>query len=274
MIEPAVLSVPLSQDVFGSKLNELLNALEDQGGLQAFLDSLSKKHEVFAQVLEKDRLAQLEQAALETLLATVFTARRKLPAVLFMLPQAELNTAIGELLYGTGALEEKMQRFVSVLPLQDGDDKDTKKTNIKLRRSVWDFAAEMLHFTMPETYPLMSRWVWDTNTESGAMREFIAGNETLREVPFDNRPETFEGVRTWMAEQLGTNGFYRDVHFLIDMLLAWAYSDYMRAMSSSMGLIESEFGGKQDPTEPMRKLLGIDSARRSGQSRIKRETVH
>lgn len=274
VLEPAVPGIPLDQAVFGSKLEQLLAAMEEQGGLEAFLESLTVKHQLFAQVLAEEAVSGLDREAVETLLATVFTARRKLPAVLFTLPQADVNAAIRELLYGSGELKERMQRFVELVPLQEGDDKDTKRANVKLQRAAWDFAAEMLHFRSPETYPLMSRWVWDINTVSGAMREFIAGNDALREVPFDARPETFEGVRHWMAEQLGTSGFYRDVHFLIDMVLAWAYADYMRAMSSSMGLIESEFGGKQDPTEPMRKLLGIDSARRSGQSRIKRETVH
>lgn len=274
VIEAAVLTVPLDPRVFGSKLEQLLSALEDQGGLQTFLDSLDKKHQLFAQVLEKETLPDLDRDVFESMVASVFTARRRLPDALFSIPQVALNTEINALIYGTDALTKRMQHFVDIVPLQEGEGRDITKANLKLQRAAWDLAAEMLHFRVPETYPLMSHWVWDTDTVSGAMREFVTSNDSLRETPFDGRPETFEAVRQWMAEQFGTSGFYRDVHFLIDLAQAWAYTDYMCAMSSTMNLIEADFGGKQDPTEPVQKLLGIGPARRSGQSRLKRATVH
>ncbi len=274
VIESAALTVPLDSRVFDSKLEQLLSALEDQGGLQAFLDSLDKKHRLFAQVLEKEAVPELDREAVGSMVVTVFTARRRLPDALFSVPQETVNAAISTLIYGTDALAKRMQHFVDIVPLQEGEGRDITKSNLKLQRAAWDFAAEMLHFRVPETYPLMSHWVWDADTVSGAIREFVTSNDSLRETPFDSRPETFEAVRQWMAEQFGTSGFYRYVHFLIDLAQAWAYTDYMRAMSSTMNLIEADFGGKQDPTEPVQKLLGIDPARRSGQSRLKRATVH
>jgi len=39
--------------------------------------------------------------------------------------------------------------------------------------AAWDFAAEVLHFHAPERYPLMTRWVWDETTQSGALRELV-----------------------------------------------------------------------------------------------------
>lgn len=273
VLAPAELRIKLDPGVFASKFECMLEAVEDQGGLPVFIESLTKKHELFARALDETSLVTLGRDGRDALLETVFTARRKLPDVFAKLELSEINAAIRELIYGTAPLSERMSAFVAIVPVVPSDDRAVKKANLKLHRAAWDFAAELLHYRKPEQYPLLSRWVWDANTVSGAMREFIAGNDTLRESPFDNRPETFEAVRQWMAEQLSTSGVYRDIPFLIDMVLGWAYADYMRAMSSSMGLIEAEFGGKQDATEPMRKILGIDLARRSGQSRVKRETV-
>ncbi|MEJ2346802.1 MAG: hypothetical protein P8090_15630 [Gammaproteobacteria bacterium] len=274
VITPGSLAIPPDPGVFASKLEQLLEAIDEAGGVQVFIDALNVKHELFARALETEVLRNMTREGLDALLETVFTARRKLPEALGGVEQAEVNAAIEALVYGKEPLAERMQSFMEFFPLAEGEDKATQKANQKVRRAAWDFGAEMLHFLSPEKYPLMTRWVWDVNTVSGAMREFIAANDTLRESPFDGRPETFEAMRHWMVEQLSTAGFYRDVPLLIDMVLGWAYTDYMRAMSSSMGLIEAEFGGTSDRTEPLKKILGIDPARRSGQSRVKRETVH
>lgn len=276
MLAPAALANPLDPAIFASKLEQLLSALEEEGGLQAFFDALHAKSELFSNAVDDaEALRAMTTDGMDTLLETVFTARRKLPEALGRVGQAEINEAIKALIHGRSPLRERMQTFMRLVPpLAEGGDKAVQRANLKLRRATWDFGAELLHFRAPEQYPLMSRWVWDLSTVSGAMREFIAGNDTLRSAPYDDRPETFEAVRQWMAGQLSAAGFYRDVPFLIDMVLGWAYTDYMRAMSSSMGLIEAEFGAKSDRTEPLKKILGIDPARRSGQSRVKRETVH
>jgi len=274
VIAPASLPIPPDPGVFASKFEQLLEAVEDEGGVQAFVEALNVKRELFARALDVEVLRNMTPEGMDALLETVFTARRKLPELMVGMQQADVNAVIEALVYGTEPLAERMQTFMEFFPVAEGEDKATQKANQKIRRAAWDFGAEMLHFREPEKYPLMARWVWDVNTVSGAMREFIAANDTLRESPFDGRPETFEAVRQWMAEQLSAAGFYRDVPFLVDMVLGWAYTDYMRAMSSSMGLIEAEFGAKSDRTEPLRKILGIDPARRSGQSRVKRETVH
>ncbi len=272
---PAQITVPLDAKILGSKLEQMLEALDEQGGLDKFVDALRTKHELFARALDEQALAQMDRGALDALLETVFAARRRLPEALLKLPEPEIGGHVRELLYGGEPLVERMERFVAAVPVDAGaGDKPAQKAAAKTRRAAWDFAAEMLHFRDMEGYPLMCRWVWDMNTESGAMREFVTGGDTLRENPFDSRPETFEGFRVWMREQLAELGFYRDVPIFIDMLLGWSYADYMKAMSNRMGVLEAEFGGKQDPTEPMQKLLGIDPGRRHGQSRVKKQTVH
>jgi hypothetical protein len=83
----------------------------------------------------------------------------------------------------------------------------------------------------------------------------------------------YEAGRAWIAEQMAAQGVYREPHFLVDLFLAHAYADYMRAMSSGMGLMNADFGGKADPMEVVKKLLGIDETRRGGESRVRKTGV-
>lgn len=259
LIEPAPLTVPLDAEICRGKLQCLLNDLSERGGMDVFVTSLEKKHELFRSVLAPEQVEAMDHGTLDTLLECVFTARRRLPAALSKMSHETLLEAVKVLLYGRESLAERVRAFAAVIP--DADR--------KIKRAAWDFAAELLHFRAPENYPLMTRWVWDPNTVSGALREFVRGNDTMRHIPIDDRPGTFEGARVWFAEQLAALGFYRDVHFIVDLLLAQAYGDYVRAMASGMGILNADFGAKNDPAELLVKLLGIDPARRGGRPRIK-----
>lgn len=254
-ILPADITTEMDTAVFNSKLTSLMESLEEQGGLQGFIDALNNKHQLFAHLLSDQHLNVLSKAELEELLAVIFPAKRQLKEIIKDLDETELVAQVKELLKGDAPLTERIESFVDFIP----DSGKAKHRSVsKSKRAAWDFAAELLHFYNPEVYPLMTRWVWDVNTVSGAMREFIAGGDTYRGTPFDGRPETFQGVRQWFSEQLAEQGFYRDVEFMIDLVFAWAYADYMNSMSNSMSIMKAEFGGKDDPSEPMRKLLGID----------------
>jgi len=258
-IEPAELAIGLDPEICLGMLTNLLEQMGERGGVEQFTGALEKKHELFARALEPGQLGELTPELLDTLLETVFTARRRLPTVVQSMDRQEVVSAIRDLLYGTDRLADRLRGFADLFSVQGA----------KVRRAAWDLGAELLHFRAPEQYPLMSRWVWDPNTESGSLREFIKANDTLREVPLDESPETFEGARAWFAEQLASQGFYRDVPFLIDLLLAQAYSDYLRSMSNGMSMLKADFGAKDDPLELVTKMLGIGPARRAGQSRLK-----
>jgi hypothetical protein len=68
-----------------------------------------------------------------------------------------------------------------------------------------------------------------------------------------------EGARLWFYDALGDEGFYRDLPLVTDLVWAQAYSDYARSLSMNMGLIDAQFGAKQDPLELVVKMLGIDA---------------
>lgn len=248
-IEPATLEVRFDVDIAKSKLDTLLGDCEERGGVQSVADALRLKHELFAAALPAEGPAELDREGLDTLISCVFPARRKLPGILGAMDTALLSEAVNGLVYGTQTIEQRMAAFCELIP------KEQKKP----RRAMWDLACELLHFRDPERIPLMARWVWDTQTGTGALREFIRANDGMETVPLDTRPESFEGARAWFSEVLAESGFYRDIPFLIDLLQAQAYSEYVKAMSSRIGMIDAEFGTRHDPLELPLKILGIDA---------------
>lgn len=275
LIRPAKLALELDREICSRKLVQLQEEIAAQAqnaesagdrdpGLAPFIESLSHKHELFERVLAETELDALDEVAFSALLETIFTARRRLPPALVGFEHGRLRAAIRALLYGAGPLVERMVAFMDALPADSG----------KARRAAWDLGAEMLHFRDPERYPLMTRWVWDVNTMSGGLREFIRGNDTMREIPLDARPETFEGARLQFAEFLAEEGFYRDVPYLVDLLLAKGYSDYVQQMAKGVGVFAAELGARNDPMEFVAKMLGIDPHRRRGRTRVRMPTLH
>lgn len=239
---------------------ELEEAFEGQEGLSDLVVLLEEKAGIFQEILGRSS-QPLAGKDLEVLVERMFTARRKIwPAVVEASPPV-VTVAIHDLLTGYGDIRQRLQRFGEAIPAAG-----------KARRALRDMGAELLHFSDPERYPLMTRWVWDQETTSGAIREYVRGGDYLTDFPFGEAPEMFEGVRQWMREGLGELGVYRNLPFLIDTLLAYQYSQYLRAMAE--GFLRSDFGGQSDFTEQIRKLLGVETKRRFGGTRIKRDGLH
>ena len=200
-IDPAKLIVHFDAGICRSKQQALFSAAEDKGGIDEFINALSNKQKLFNSVLAEDVINDLTIAGIEALLDTVFTARRKLPTLLNAIPSDRLFEQVRQLLYGQGEIRSRMQAFVDLFSIE----------NRKIKRSAWDFAAEMLHFNSPELYPHMGKWVWSHEDLSGALREFLPGSDSVSEIPLGGSPGDFEAARLWLAEQLGQQGFYRDI---------------------------------------------------------------
>jgi hypothetical protein len=270
LIIPAELSIPLDAGQFQQRFSALKHIAEEDAGIDSFLASLEAKHRLFSSLLNQNAIEQLTMDGVEALLETVFSARRRVyPAFDAMGITATVNE-IRDLLYGKAALLERLNRFAEVVQvIDDAADKETRKQAAKNRRAAFDFGAEMLHFNDPIKYPLMTRWVWDQNTVSGALREFIRGNDTLSDVPLGNSPEMYEGARTWLAAQLAEQGLYKDVHFWVDLVQAQAYAEYFRSMAE--GMLSADFGRASGPADHIKKFLGIDSPAKEGMSRVRRD---
>jgi len=268
-IVPAALPLALDGSLFKHYFTKLVENAEQDGGIESYLAALGAKRQVCVVTIERARDAVFAMSDIEALLGHVFTARRRLSPALEQLGAVRAAVLVGDLVAGAAPPARRLQAFVDAMPGTERMDRESLKAATKVRRAAWDFAAELLHFSDPVKFPLMSRWVWDQGTQSGALREFIRGNDAMREIPFGNDPGLFEGARRWFAERIAEEGVYRDVHFWIDLVLAQAYTTYFRAVTD--GSLGADFGRGVTPQEQLRKLLGIDAARADGRTRVKKQ---
>jgi hypothetical protein len=265
-LAPVGIAAEFDRELFAMHLSQLRKSAEVDGGIEGFLEALGAKHRRFADALGTGTSRSLTLAQIGGLLDTVFTARRRIFPALDAIGEDGAGAAVHELIAGKGALAERMRAFADALPVTAGEGREAARTAAKVRRAAWDFAAELLHYGDPLRFPLMTRWVWDEATMSGALREFVRGHEHVARLPLDNRPETYAGARGWFADRIAEQGIYRDIHFWVDMVQAQAYTTYLRSMAE--GNLGGDFGRGTRPGEQLKKLLGIETARGNGRSRV------
>lgn len=254
-IVPAELPLALDAGLFKHHCGKLLESAAQDGGIENYLSALRAKQHVFAETLARDHIST---ADIETLLGSVFTARRRVYPALERIGMTRAAALLRDLAAGAMPPALRLQNFVDAMPGAAGMDRESVKAAAKVRRAARDFAAEALHFSDPVRYPLMSRWVWDETTQSGALREFVRGNDALREIPFNNSPALFEGARVWLAGCIAEQGIYRDVPLWIDLVQGQAYTAYFRSFTE--GSLGADFARGVTPHEQLKKLLGIDVA--------------
>ena len=271
-IVPAALELPFDEALFGQIFDNLKRHMEIDAGAEAYLQALGSKHDLFTRLLGQGEFHGLSMADVEGLLAHVFSARRRVFPALEAMGLPSVNQAIDQLLHGEQDLAARLEIFAGRIQIPADAVREARRQGQKLRRAMHDFGAELLHFSRPEVYPLMARWVWDPATVSGALREFIRGHEHMEVIPLGTAPEMFEGVRAWLGNLLQAQGLYRDIEWWVDLVEAEAYSAYFRAMAQ--GMLSADFGRSGGPEEHLKKFLGIDPARPGGHSRVKKAVLH
>ena len=267
-IVPTALPVPLEAALFQRHFDALLAGVAGDGGVDSYLSALAAKRQAVVDARERAARDSTALKAVEALLALVFTARRRLYPALVHLGDVRVGAMMTGLWFGASTPAARLQQFVDAMPGAASTSRDSVRAAAALRRAAWDFAAEMLHYGDAEGYPLMSRWVWDQATQSGALREFVRGGDAMREVPFSNDPGIYEGARQWLAAQLAAQGIYRDEAQWINLVLAQAYLGYFRSMTE--GSLGGDFGRGVPPQEQLKRLLGIDAAPGTRPDRVKK----
>lgn len=264
VVVPEPLQVTFNKEIVGIKLaslNESLAETRGTNGIESFVEALQSKHEVFAGICSKGDGVDITD--LQTLGGLSFTIRRKLGGILADSGSLVLEGFHALISSNEMPVENRIRQFA-----------DLAMTDKKRRRALWDFASEVMHFREPERIPLVNRWVWDASTMSGALREFIKANDTMRHIPIGDSVAAIEGARSWFYDALTEEGFYRDLHWMVNLVWAQAYSDYARSLSMSMGMVDAQFGARQDPLELLVKLLGIDSPEGRLKSEVNVNRLH
>jgi hypothetical protein len=269
---PSRASVPVvpegpQLDLSGPRLRRAFEALvqgaDAHGGVERYVDALKLKQTLFREALlsqDGQRARQIEAAAFMPLCAFLPTVRRRIVPWLAEPLFSGLRSAIATLLEptdDTSGTDARVRSFCAGFPQDDA------------HRWTRDLAAELLHNSDPERYPLMTRWVWDAGVNTGVLREIWHGPD-VDHVTIAARDDyaTFLVLRAELSQFLSGNGVFRDVLQFVDMLCAQVYAGYIGEQGGSY--LRTDFTAPEDPMLHSRRLLGLDGIRPgSGRLRIK-----
>jgi hypothetical protein len=232
------LQLELSGPKLKLALESLVTRAEEQGGVEAYVEALKAKAELFRGALDAE--------SFKARCAHMPTVRRRIGPYAEPGRFEELKQRIMALTAGAGSPDERMARFCAAFP----DDRE--------HRWVRDLAAELLHFADPERYPLMTRWVWDARANTGVLREIWHG-EDIDSLTLDvpDGYDTFVQLRQELSEYLSANGVFRDVLFYVDVLMAQVYAGYIGERGGTY--LRTDFSSPEDPMVHTRRMLGLDA---------------
>ncbi len=242
-------------ELSGPKLKLALEALvsraEEQGGVEAYVQSLKLKSALF-----RDAARELDLKSFRAMCAHMSTVRRRIGQYAQPHWFGEMKKRISGLSEIDLDVDERVRRFCAAFP----DDRE--------HRWVRDLAAELLHYADPERYPLMTRWVWDARANTGVLRE-IWHDENVDSISIDvpDRYATFVTLREELAQYLSANGVFRDVLFYVDVLMAQVYAGYIGERGGTY--LRADFATPEDPMLHVRRILGLDGVDASGKTRLK-----
>ena len=247
----------LSGPYLGLALERLVTGTEEHGGVERHVEALQLKSAVFRQALERPDAFEL--AAFKTLCALIATVRRRVGPYLTPDRFPALRVSVARLLDGcedTATTDERVAAFCSAFPAD------------REHRWVHDLAGEILHNVDPERYPLMCRWVWDAQANTGVIREiWHAENVDQVTIEVPARYGTYLVLREELAQYLAANGFFRDVVQYVDLLTAQVYADYIGEQGGTY--LRTDFSSPEDPVHHTRRLLGLDGIKARGRTRLK-----
>ncbi len=208
--------------------------------LDAIEQEVTAKSARFQERLAPDRIAQLSDEELHSLLHLIFAVRRKKDFA-----NGTLREQLHQLIYGDVELATRFQTFCDGLPQLDA--------NIR-----YDFASELLHYTRPDDYWLWTRWMWDPEIETGSLRLVTMDDFDLHAPTLG---ETYLKVGEAMAfvnatgqaagfTRIGERAFGADV-FLACVYAVYTYTVLRLRMTNEFNKVMPEL------PEMARRLLGV-----------------
>jgi hypothetical protein len=250
------LSGPTLRRVF----ENLVESADDTGGIERYVGALALKASLFEEVLGKGRVSELTEAEFYDLAAFITPVRRRIGAWLGRNSFAAMRRRLEALLHGWSDLttaDRRLTAFVASFPA----DREHRWTR--------DLAAEVLHFTAPDHYPLMTRWMWDRRVNTGVLREIWHGDVGGTLMVADGLATSMT-LRDELDGFLQANGVFRDMPFYVDLLCAHVYAAYINDKGGQY--LHADFcgGAKTDAMAHTRRLLGLDAVdSESGRTRLK-----
>ncbi len=246
----------LSGEAIGAALKTMIAGSEDHGGVERYVDAVKLKNRMFEQALANGA-GDIELETFKGLCTFMATVRRRVGPFLTEDAFAPVREGLVDLFDDSETVDARIAAFCERFP-QD-----------KQHRWVRDLAAEFLHNTSPERFPLMNRWVWDSNSNTGVLREIWHGdNVDHMTISVEDGYGTFLMLREDLSQYLSDTGFFRDVLQYVDVLCAQVYAGYICEQGGSY--LRVDFSAPEDPMQHTRRILGLDGVRAgSGKTRLK-----
>jgi len=252
-------------DLSGPRLRRafehLAESAEDSGGVERYVGALALKASLFDEVLGKGRVSDLTETEFCDLAAFITPVRRRIGAWLADNGFPAMRKRLVALLHGwsdVATADARIAAFVASFPTD------------RAHRWVRDLAAEVLHFTAPDRYPLMTRWMWDARLGTGVLREiWHADDVDMAAITVADDFATHNMLRIELEGFLADNGVFRDLAFYVDLLTAHVYAGYINDRGGQY-LRPDSCGPAADAMAHTRRLLGLDAVdSESGRTRLK-----
>jgi hypothetical protein len=183
-------------------------------------DLLARKAAAFGGLLAENRLPTISEQEAIALLRSVFSARRRAQVILSDLTLDGFRREVAMLLHGPGPVDQRLEGFHHrIAGIGRGVPENTG----------YDLASELLHFARPDLHWLWTRWMWDPETETGALPLVLTEEVDLTGAGIS---ETYRrvGLATSFIDQVGeAAGFREKGHgpFDTDVFLACVYAVYL-----------------------------------------------
>lgn len=256
---PAAPVLDLSGPRLRRAFEHLVDAAEPTGGVERYVTALALKASLFEEIFGKGDVSEMTAEDFRDVAAFITPARRRVAPYLQLAAFNRLRNNIGGLLDGwedIATADFRLQRFIASFP-------DDRK-----HRWVRDMGAEILHYSSPDRYPLMTRWMWDAGVGTGVLREIWFSEEDAFEVPADDSFATFATLAEELGGFLSQNGVYRDHALYTDLLCAHVYAGYINDHGGQY--LKADFSDGVDPMMHTRRMLGLDAINtETGRTRLK-----
>lgn len=223
----------------------LANGAESIGGIEFLMQALEEKSILFQRTFAS-AADDLQEAEFLDACTFIPTVRRRLKRALTDVGFNELKFRTKSLLteLALSNVDQKIAEFKNSFP------------NESKYRWVHDLAAEIVHYRDPQTYPLMTRWIWDNSTNSGVLFEIWFREYKSNALEIENSVYLHLSLRQELGEFLRSEGVYANIHFVIDSLCAWIYGVYIGAQGGSF--LKSDFSRGDNPMQFALRMLGLD----------------
>jgi len=232
--------------VLRNAFDSLVEAADKLEGVESLIESLSVKSTFFSRTFAMPN--RLTQPELLDICAFAPTVRRRIKLAMRQQGFEHLKGAICDLLDNLRVdnADRKIRQTINMFP------------TTKEYRWVRDLAAEIIHFREPDTYPLMTRWMWDRMSNTGVLREIWFADYRDNHLDIDDTIPTHFALREELSSFLRSDGVYANMPFMIDLLCAWIYGDYIGSQGGSFLKVDFTQSGKN--ISYVLRMLGLDGA--------------